>query len=480
MTIPNLHKHHYAPLAWLTAGVLMLLLASCSDSGGGSSGLRAERFLFTSSNSNSGNQILTMSISSTGTLTETAQTPTGSPGDSDDGDFDGQDSLIIVDSFSTDYLLVVNAGEDTAFPNSESSANTRTNANGSISVFSIGAQGTLTAIRQTESGGASNNVNSRGVRPVSLSSAQIGGQIWVLVANQYDNPLCQSGTCDAATATDLRNIQSFVMDSAGQLTYSTTLATFNDGQNGGPSQVSFSPDGNMVSVTTWGIPNLGTLTQTQLDGIAGYQESRVYVWNVRLNNANLMFSNPRSWLQEGVSGSIGFQWSPDSSKLYVTNFNVATDLQQFSVVSLSVTDTAVELIDQSGTRGNTLSATSPPDEACWAWLNPTGSRLYTASFNRNILSYFNVNRGDGNIDFNTFYTRNNPSTPIPDGDTKDIYVLADDTFLYLSGALRSHTISIYAINSDGTLQEAGFSPYLVPSALGTTEFQQAFLGLVAY
>ncbi len=497
--------------ARLTAFLLIsgFALSGCFDSGGsGSSGASVERFLYTSSNSSSGNEIIRMGIASDGTLSSSTVTriPTHGFGDADDDDFDGQHSLHIVHN----YLLAVNAGEDPAFSdmkfNGEFAA--RTSGNGTISVFRF-EDDALTQVPQGEDS-ASSNVESHGIRPVSLTSAIIDDVTWVLVANQYDNPFCKwfdgkEPQCPAIPSPredDKPSIDAFKFNPEdGQLTYSGEMDLFNFGDNGGPSQVSFSPDRSKVAATMWGIPFLSSTGVETIDILRSttvntFREGGVFVWDVEVQDStqgsNLMLIKRRFWFEPGVSGSIGFVWSPDSRYLYVTNFNVPINGDRnFSVVSLEDTSSELTPVDQSGTRDNDgAMQVRHADEACWAWLEPDGSRLYTASFSGNIVSFFDVTPETGMIDHNSYYPRRDQALPFPIApslriseapDTKDIYVLSNGTFLYVSGALNSHTISIYAVNSKGTLVEINSSPFSVPFPDARTDKrEEAFLGLVGY
>ena len=157
-----------------------------------------ERFLYTSSNAIN-NSVFRLNIQSDGTLLEVDTIlstnrvdgyATGGTGDADDGDFDGQNSIIIVDS----YLLVINAGD-------HSGVTGVTNGNGSISVFSIDpVSGGLIIVDQDSATSGDQVMDSNGVRPVSLTSIVRDGVTWILVGNQLESPHYQDNSTDIVDA----------------------------------------------------------------------------------------------------------------------------------------------------------------------------------------------------------------------------------------------------------------------------------------
>ena len=167
--------------SYLILAVLMFTAYLNFGGCNGSGSIATERFLYTSSNDPDGNSIIVMSIGEDGNLTEIATVPTGGPGDADEGDFDGQYSLHIIPG--TNYLLAVNAGDSEDLPGIS-------DGNGSISVFEIDRlTGLLTRIDQNPSTPHIDNIDSGGVRPVSIGSAVIDGMTRVIVGNQYHNPV---------------------------------------------------------------------------------------------------------------------------------------------------------------------------------------------------------------------------------------------------------------------------------------------------
>jgi len=451
---------------------LNLLMTSCED---GSDPPDRERFLYTSSNDNQGNNIIVMSIEDDGSLVEIATVPTGGAGDAEDGDFDGQHSLFIIPG--TNYLLAVNAGEQlgqTGIPD----------GNGSVSVFEINnTTGLLNRIDQNPLTPDIDNIDSGGVRPVSVYSAVINGRTFVLVGNQYHNPFYGGETredglsnvrpgdpTDAPANTTLRNITALEFNN-GVLSTPRIMDTYDSGNNGGPSQVAFSPDASKVAVSTWGIPQFGEGITTNADV---QMPSRIYIYDVSETVEGLDLINPRFFEMEGVAGSIGFSWAPMSNYVFVANFNLALVPQSFEDFGVTVLSTGVnpELL-------NNAEIPSEGDEVCWTLLSPDGTRLYTASFAANIVSFFEVTP-PFELDLRQSFTR----TEVPPADTKDMFVTSDGNYFYVSGALMSHTISIYDIDSEGLLTETAFSPYRVPSShpngVNVSPEEQAFLGLVGF
>ena len=191
------------------------------------------------------------------------------------------------------------------------------------------------------------------------------------------------------------------------------------GDFGGPSQVSFSPDGNRVAVSTWGVPQFGAASDNIDSTIQ--KPSRIYFYDVTSDASSITLSSAGIFQKTGVSGSIGFSWSSDSEIVFVANFNLAdtgTNVLTNGVTVISVTGaTGTTTFDTTlfvsgtgdGTNGN---------EVCWTWLSPDNTRLYTASFATNKITYFKVSK-TGALSYDSSYTR---ILQITDPDTKDIYV----------------------------------------------------------
>ncbi len=451
--------------------VFLLILGSCDNSGSSN----RERFLYTSSNDPSGNTIIVLSIGNEGELSQIGNVPTGGAGDADDGDFDGQNSLHIIPG--TNYLLAVNAGDSAG----EAGI---TDGNGSISVFKIDdATGMLSRIDQDPATNGIENMDSQGVRPVSIGSYVIDGKTWVIVGNQYHNPVFFGDSREEGVGntrpgdpegeiveTGLRNVAAFQF-SDGMLLSPKTAAVYEDGINGGPANVAFSPDGTKVAVSTWGVPHFD---QSGLPDRDVQLPSRVYIYDVSVSEGGLDLVGERFFEQEGIAGTIGFSWSPDSEAVFAANANLAqqpVSLEDFSVTVVSAGENP-ELLGNSEV---------PPfgDAACWTLLSPDGARLYLASFALNIVSYFEVNPPFGLTLMQSLVRQESPIL-----DTKDMHMTRDSKYFFVSGPLMSHTISIYKVDAEGFLNEAETSAFLVPSAhpggVNVSPESQAFLGLVGY
>jgi len=450
---------------------IFISISSCDSI----NGFDREEFLYTSSNDPSGNTIIALSIGPQGQLTQIGNIPTGGVGDADDGDFDGQNSLHIIPG--TTYLLAVNAGDS----NGEVGV---TEGNGSISVFQIDSKtGFLNRIDQDPSTPSIDNIDSGGVRPVSISSYNIEGKNWVIVGNQYHNPVFVGNSRVAGLAngrpgdsgdqiriTDLRNITAFEFID-GVLFSPRTLVVYEDGLNGGPANISFSPDGLKVGVSTWGVPHFA---EDGLPDVEVQLPSRIYIYDISISESGLDLINERFFEKMGIAGTIGFSWSPDSEFVYAANANLAQN-------PVSLEDFGVTVVSTGENPALVNNSEVPPfgDAACWTLLTSDEQRLYIASFALNIVSYFELSSSSG---LSLIQSLTRQESPILD--TKDMFMTHDSEYFYVNGPLMSHTISIYGVDKEGLLNEAEFSPFLVPSAhpddVNVSPESQAFLGLVGY
>ena len=158
----------------------------------------------------------------------------------------------------------------------------------------------------------------------------------------------------------------------------------------------------------------------------------------------------------------------------MANFNLALAPKSWEAYGITVISTGAkpELVGHAEIPGT-------DDEACWTLLTPDGAHLYAASFAKNKVSFFDISPSDG-LTLKQSLTRTN----VPPADTKDMFITKDGNYFYVSGALMSHTISIYAVDSEGLLTELESSPYAVPSShpdgVNVGADSQAFLGLVGY
>lgn len=434
-----------------------------------------ERFLYTSSNDSDGNTIIVLSIGAHGQLAQIANIPTGGVGDADEGDFDGQNSLHIISG--TNYLLAVNAGESSG----EAGI---TNGNGSISVFKIDSStGLPSRIDQNPSTSDIENKDSGGVRPVTISSYEIDERTWIIVGNQYHNPVFfgesreegvgntrQGDPEGEIVSTNLRNITAFEFVD-GFLVSPKTVAVYESGLNGGPANVAFSPDGSKAAVSTWGVPHFA---QTGLPDPQAQLPSRIYIYDVSVSDGEFELINERFFEKEGIAGTIGFSWSPDSEVVFAANANLAqvpVSLEDFSVTAVSAGENPA-LLNNSEV---------PPfgDAACWTLLSPDGTKLYIASFALNVITLLDVSPP---AELSLVETVIRQEVPLLD--TKDMFMTRNNKYFFVTGPLMSHTISIYEVDSHGLLTESEFSPFLVPSAypggVNVLPESQAFLGLVGF
>lgn len=430
-----------------------------------SSGKNVAGYLYTSLNGEGINQIVSFERFADGSLGAQKAYSTNSAGGANveaggdaAGDFDAQGAIQIIG----DHLLVVNAGGNT------------------ISVFGVDKEdGSLKL---------SNNVDSGGVRPVSIAYVKKAGsddQYWVVVGNQWNNPNVQKGGAgegpiemypNAAFHADgggheerlaARNISLFSFDSrTGSLALVKTLDSY-VGTYGGPATVAFNSDGTKLGVSTWGIAHFATETPTN------QKPSRVYVYDFDKNSGNV--SNSRHFEEAGISGSIGLSWDKNSSTLFVSNFNLAPEKRDHSLTVLRDDGRAVTKVANFGT-GNGADI----DEACWTTLSPDGTKLYLSSFGGNFISEFDVGPGGtvskvGSNKETSFAARKSGT---PAGDTKDMYVTSSGSQMYVLGAYQTFTISKFDVASNGGLKFT--DEYKVSAATQTGAGTYNFLGLVGF
>ena len=425
----------------------------------------ASGYIYTSLNGEMTNQVVSFEIQADGTLGSQKMYSTGSKGGANRaaggdaaGDFDSQGAIQIIG----DFLLVANAGGNT------------------ITVFDLDRQ----------SGALSNraNVSSEGTRPVSITFAEKPGlrdEYWVVVGNQWNNPNVQKGGQDEGPIEMYpnaafhakgggheqkladRNIYLFSFDATiGKLSPERALDSY-VGTNGGPATVAFNSDSSKLAVTTWGIAHFGTETPTH------QKPSRVYVYNFDPQTGAA--SNVRHFEQEGIAGSIGFNWHKNSSTLYVSNFNLIPELRDNSLTVLRDDGRKVTKIANFGTGEG-----SDIDEACWTLLDPKGQKLYVSSFGGNFISVFDV-ESNGNVKrigkkSETTFERRRANTPA--GDTKDMYMTADGRHLYNLGAYQTFTVSKFDVANNGTLKFN--DDYKVSAATEMGPGAYNFLGLAGF
>ena len=425
-----------------------LFIACDKDHDDNNSGYKG--FIYSSNNNSAGNGIIALGRKSDGTVKELAGSPynTGSTGDAAEGDFDTQGALRIVG----DYLLAVNAGNNPI--------------NSTISVFKINrTNGSLTQVDQNTSTPGMDNMDSRGIRATSIAAKDVSGTTWVVVSNQHSNPhyeMSPAMAVGSVATSDLRNVAVFTLNkSNGLLEFKNIGATYSDGNNGGPTTVDFNSTGTKIAVSTWGVAHI----MTPDPDLELQNPSRLYIYDF----ASGMLTQTGMYEEAGVSGSIGFSWSPNDQYIYLSNFNLHSSKEDNSV-TVHDGNTAAKIQNFGSADRN--------DEACWTWVSIDKSQLYVVSFAQNVISVFDIGSDDKlakTLTPNFFARRNNP----PMGDTKDMYQTRDG-YLYAAGSFQTHSIATFKTQSSGALTEISGSPYVVPSSIGKTKEQHAYLGLTGF
>lgn len=407
-------------------------------------------FIYTSTNATSGNAIIALERHHDGSVEELKGSPyaTGSKGDAAEGDFDTEWALRIVG----DYLLAVNAGANPV--------------NSTVSVFKIDKKnGKLTQVDQNPATPAMDNMNSYGVRAASIAAKTISGTTWVVVGNQFANPNYQRTPAmkfGDIMSTPARNLAVFTLNQeSGILDYKSIGATYMDGNYGGPTTVEFNSTGTKIAVSTWGVPHFATPDAD----LSLQKPGRLYIYD--FSAGNLMQTG--MFEEEGISGNIGFSWSPNDKYIYLSNFNLHSSKE---ANSLTVHDAT------TGAKVQNFATGERNDEACWTLVSIDKRKLYVASFGENVVSTFAImsnNLLEKSFDPNFIKRKGN----LPEGDTKDMHETADG-YLFVAGAYQSHTISSFKTSSVGMLFEIPASPYYVPTSKGKSKDEHAYLGLTGF
>lgn len=438
------------PICSVTLFLTATLIAGCgNDPSSPGSGDHNAGYLYTSTNDNSGNGVVALGRRSDGSLLELPGSPylTGAAGDAADGDFDTQGGVRIIG----DYLLVVNAGANPV--------------NGSVSVFRIDrSNGSLVRIDQNSASPGMDNMDSHGERSVSIASATIGDTTWVAVANQFANPNYQKTPPEAHGAvmsSAARNIAVFTFDqTSGQLTFSRVGVTYSDGTNGGPTTVVFNGDGSKLIASTWGVPHFDTPDAD----LTLQKPGRLYVYDF----AGGTLTQTGMYEEVGVSGNIGISWSPNNQFIYMANFNLHSSKENNSVTVHDGT---------TGAKVQNFPTAERNDEACWTLVSRDRTKLFTVSFTGNNVSTFDIGSDDRlsvSLDPN-FVTRR----AAPPQDSKEAYQ-STDGYLYVAGAFKTHSVAMFSVAANGALTELPGSPFAVPSSVGKTNMQQAYIGLTGF
>lgn len=172
--------------------------------------------------------------------------------------------------------------------------------------------------------------------------------------------------------------------------------------------------------------------------------------------------------ETGISGNIGFSWSPGGQYIYLSNAALHSSKEDNSI---TVHDgTTARKVQHFATAGRN-------DEACGTLISLDYARLYIASFSPNVISVFNIG-ADGQLDESLMPSYFARGGSIPQFDTKDMY--ETQGYLYVLGAFKSHTITTFKTSPNGVLSEVAASPYHIPSSVGKTDKQHAFLGLTGF
>lgn len=363
-----------------------------------SSSAPATGYLYTINNDTQQNGVVVLKQQMDGSLTEVAGSPfsTGGKGLSG-GDIDEQGAIRV----HGNYVLAVNPGSN------------------SVAVLGKGDGGKLLPVQGSP-------FPSEGSAPLSLT---IHGDL-VYVANQAPA---------FAHPSSAPNIVGFRLNNDGKLTpIANSQISFPVGY--GPAQVEFSPDGELVAVTA---------------GFQGTETSKVYSYKVQADGT--LKEGPGSPMQVlGASGDVGFSWSPEGNRVYVSNFRGSA----ITVFDIDKQTGGIKQLER--TYGTQESA------ACWTVLSADGKTLYVANFVSNSISAFAVHP-DGTLTLLGTSKRRGATG----ADTKDIELSKDGKFLYAIGS-SAREISIFSIGADRLLTELaeGKSPLKLSTG-------QNILGLTA-
>ncbi|NIJ52536.1 hypothetical protein [Dyadobacter arcticus] len=436
----------------------ILLFQGCIKDHNPDPSIQVVGYLYTTTNGEDINQVVKFSRHADGSLSDETAYPTNSKGGADvkaggdaHGDFDAQGAVQIIG----DYLLNTNAGGN------------------QISVYSLNKSNGDIAFKS--------NTISGGTRPVSIAYTKKSGiddEYWVVVGNQWNNPNVQKDGAaierypdNAFHAQDLtqpdatdneRNIQLFTFNAkTGALSPEKQLDKYVR-ENGGPTTVSFSPDGKKLAVATWGIAHFAT----KLTSLDEQHPSRVYVYDF----TNGSVSNRRYFEEAGISGTIGFNWAIlGNSRLFVSNFNLIPAKLDNSVTVLDDNGSTVAKASNYG-----VSSPSAIDEACWTVLNSTGDKLFVASFQTNLVSTFNV--GSSGLMLTKTEAR---SGIAPNGDSKELWISPDNKYVYNLGAFQSFSINLFENSGSGAAYKS--QTFLKTTSAGAgIAGKYNFLGLAGF
>ncbi|WP_196893026.1 lactonase family protein [Aureivirga marina] len=431
--------------------VSILFLISCKNDDNGENIdpiKEATGFLYTSTNANGENAVLGFKQFADGTIQELENSPfnTQDLGATEQGDFDAQFSIRIID----DLLLVVNAGKNPE--------------NGSISVFKIDKPtGNLSLIDQTPNDNTTVNIDSKGIRPVTIAISEQNEKIWVLVGNQHssfgyqgENEIPEGEFINS----DKRNIVLFTLDkNTGILNFESILDAYYDANIGGISSVDFHPNGNRFSVTTLGIyhfdvpfPNPNII-----------KPSYVYFYDFNNGTATQTFS----FSKIGIGGTTAAIWSPNGTRSYVASFNLVEELIDYDVYSLNTSTYEIAEHFKAGTGFE--------PGTCWSNISLDKKTFFAVNLGENAIISYNIGENDAisEIENGRVEAKN-----LGTDELKDIINLGN--YVYVISAIDDHKISMFYLSSNGVLTELSKSPYQIPSSIGKTSSDEIYLGLAGY
>lgn len=307
-------------------------------------------YLYTSTNGEGDNSIIQIARFEDGSLGEEKVYSTGGKGGSlstapVNGDYDSQGALKLIKN----HLLCVNTGDNT------------------ITVFKVNeTNGELTKVSLT---------SSHGERPVSIASYPTGkdNEYWIVVANQWGTPTALfegneyvelpnkeffKNDLKTKDITDQnRNIVLYKFNSkTSKLNFEKVIDTY-ERNWGGPVQVEFSNNGQFLAVSTWGIPHFVT-SSPKVDFV---KPSRIYVYSTNGGE----FSNRKHFEEEGLIGAVGFNWSAQDDRLYVSIFNPIKKKDSEGLIVLKLMQNKIEKESSHET-----GAPEDIDYACWTALSP--------------------------------------------------------------------------------------------------------------
>lgn len=329
-------------------------------------------YVYTIHNDVAQNGVSVFARNADGSLAEVDHSPfkTGGRGLSG-GDIDEQGAIRVADQF----VLAVNPGSD------------------SIAVFRKCPDGVLEAV-------AGSPFASGGCTPLSLA---VHGDM-VYVANQAA-PFANPKTAPNVTGFRL-------MDDGMLQPIAGSTMTFPKGE--GPAQVEFSPNGKFLAVTS------------------GFQKddgSRLHSYMV-MKDGKVKAVPGSPITPMGASGTVGFSWSPDNHRIFLSNFR-GSALIAFAV------DQKTGGLHQHG-----MPVTDDQQAACWTTISRDGKTLYVANFVSNSVSAYDVSR-DGELTLLGSVPRRGAMPK----DTKDIELSPDGKFLYVVGS-GARQITAYKIGDN--------------------------------